>query len=146
MKLRTFLVVRTLVFAAGALALSSGLAQAQSGAHGNFTLAKETHWLKSVLAPGHYEFSTSQSGMATVVTVRAMDGKWGAMFLAQSISSNDFSDKDQLVLQVAGGESFVSALNLGDIGLSLHYAVPERSLEVAARTTGTPGTITASAK
>jgi hypothetical protein len=109
------------ILAIGILGASAGSAHAQS-ANGTFTLSHETRWGSVVLPAGQYMFSLQSPSMPAHLIVRETSGSRVAMVLPQVISQEKVTGTSRLVLtQNERGESFVSALYLGDIGLGLHY-------------------------
>jgi hypothetical protein len=129
--IRSSMLFKVVVLAVGALAASASPAQAQS-ASGKFTLTHEARWCNVLLSPGVYSFSLQSTSLPAAVMV----GKTGAaqigIVLPAEVSTEKLSSGSTLVLSRSeGGESYVSALHLGEIGLSLHYSAP-RSLSPAA--------------
>ncbi|MGH9540179.1 MAG: hypothetical protein ACRD3H_19800 [Terriglobales bacterium] len=117
---------RVLVLAAAVLGASATPAHAQS-ANGKFTLTHETRWGGAVLSPGDYTFSLeSPSYPAQLVVAKGGGGKM-AIILPRAVSTERLVEGSRLVLSRGeGGESFVSALYLEDLGLSLHYSEPKQ--------------------
>jgi hypothetical protein len=121
---RSAMLFKIFVLAVGALGASLGSAQAQS-ASGKFALTHETCWGGVVLPPGDYTFSLQSPSLPAQIVVRKADGEM-AIVLPQVVSTERLAETSKLVLnRSASGESFVSALYLGDLGLSLHYASPK---------------------
>jgi hypothetical protein len=98
-------------------------AQAQS-ATGKFTLSHDARWGNVLLTPGVYSFALQSPSLPAAIMV----GKTGAkiaIVLPASVSAERPAVGSTLLLnRTASGESFVSALYLGDLGLSLHYSAP----------------------
>jgi len=99
-------------------------AQAQS-ATGKFTLIHDARWGNVLLTPGVYSFALQSPSLPAAIMV----GKTGeakiAIVLPASVSAERPAVGSTLLLnRTASGESFVSALYLGDLGLSLHYSAP----------------------
>ncbi len=122
--LRISLLFRALLFVLAVSAVGASVsipADAQS-AHGNSTLPYQVRWGKVLLSPGVYTFSLKSPNLPAPLMV----GKEGsfriAVVLPQGISTEKFEEGSRLVLsRNATGELFVSALYLGDLGVSLHY-------------------------
>src|SRR5216683_3862408 len=67
--------------------------------------------------------------MPATIVVRQTSGSRVAMVLPQVVSEEKLTGTSRLVLSDnERGESFVSALYLGDIGLGLHYAQPKTEM------------------
>jgi len=123
--------IRTFAYAA-VLALSfftlqPSLASAEDG-RGTFTLSHEVHWQKVVLQPGEYTFSLVTMGPSEFLTIRALDGgRTSAMLMSTDVERSQPDDVSQLVLVERGGQSFVSALELPEYEMTLHFAIPSES-------------------
>ena len=130
--IRSSMLFKVFILAIGVVGASAGSAHAQA-ANGTFTLARETHWGSVVLPAGEYMFSLQSPNMPATIVVRQTRGSRVAMVLPQVVSEEKLTGTSRLVLSHnERGEPFVSALYLGDLGLSLHYessqarmAVPE---------------------
>jgi hypothetical protein len=130
--LRSALLVKVLILAAGVLGASAVPAQAQAAATGTFTLTHETRWGGAVLPPEDYAFSLASQNWPAQVIVRQASGPKVAIVLPQTVSEEKLTGMSQLVLQhKADGETFVSALSLGDLGVALHYASPKAAVPAA---------------
>ena len=122
--IRSSMLFKAFILAIGALSASVSPAYAQS-AHGKFTLTHETRWGSVVLSPGDYAFSLQSPNLPAPIMVGKTGSSQIAVVLPQAVSSEKLTDASRLVLRQEGGESFVSALYLGDLGLSFHYAPPK---------------------
>ncbi|MGH9544975.1 MAG: hypothetical protein ACRD23_07145 [Terriglobales bacterium] len=125
--IRSSMLFKVAILAVGALAASASPAQAQS-ASGKFTLTHDARWGNVLLTPGVYSFSLQSPSLPAAIMV----GKSGAaqigIVLPASVATEKPGAGSTIVLtRIEGGEPYVSALYLGDIGLSLHYSAP-RSL------------------
>lgn len=130
--IRCFMLFRVLILAIGVLGASAAPAYAQS-AGGKFTLAHETRWGRTVLAPGDYTFSLQSPSFPAQVIVRGAAGTM-AFVMPWLVSSEQLTDSSRLELSRSpSGESFVSALYLGDLGLSLHYSAPKAQASETAK-------------
>ncbi len=123
--IRSSMLFKVVVLAVGLLAAYATPVQAQS-ATGKFTLTHETHWGNVLLTPGVYSFALQSPSLPAAIMV----GKTGvaqiAIVLPASVSAERPTVGSTLMLnRTAAGESFVSALYLGDLGLSLHYMAPK---------------------
>ena len=122
--IRSSMLFKVVILAIGALAASASPAQAQS-ATGKFTLTHEARWGNVLLSPGVYSFALQSPSLPAAIMV----GKTGeariAIVLPAAVSTEKLSPGSTMLLtRTASGESFVSALYLGDLGLSLHYSAP----------------------
>ena len=140
--IRNSMLFKVFILAIGVVGASAGSAHAQA-ANGTFTLAHETRWGSVVLPAGEYMFSLQSPGMPAKIVVRQTSGSWVAMILPQAVSEEKLTGTSRLVLSHnEKGESFVSALYLGGIGLGLHYTQPKS--EMSAPETANLGPITES--
>jgi hypothetical protein len=120
-----------LVLAIGALGVSANSAYAQSAA-GKFTLTHETHWGNVLLSPGVYTFSLQSPSLPAAIMVGKAGSAQIAIVLPDAVSAENLRESGRLVLtRNDAGESFVSALYLGDLGLSLHYPAPKSQVSAA---------------
>jgi hypothetical protein len=117
--------LKVLALALGVLGASVSSAHAQT-ATGKFTLTHETRWGSVLLTPGDYTFSLESPSLPAPIMVRKAGTPAVAVVLPQAVCSERLADTSNLVLRHdERGESFVSGLYLGDLGLSLHYAAPK---------------------
>ena len=136
--IRRFVYAAALTFSAFTVAPS--LASAQE-AHGRFVLSHEVHWQSSLVPAGEYEFSFQASGPAELLFVRKLSGSGpGFMMLVNDVTETKPTDTDHLVLVAREGKSFVSAMDLPEAGVTLHFAVPSETSQVALA--GKPATST----
>ncbi len=120
-----------LTLAIGALGASVGAAYAQS-AKGTFTLTHETRWGNVLLSPGVYSFSLQSPGLPAPIMVGKAGSSQIALVLPQSVSTERPTEDSKLVLRRdESGESFVSALYLGDLGVRLQFAPPKAQTPAA---------------
>jgi hypothetical protein len=117
-----------------ALSFEPSPASAQDAA-GAFTLAHEVHWQNAVVPPGKYRFTIGSSGPAEMLTLRNVTGSASFMILAVDTEESQPSDSSQLVLVPRSGGSFVSTMQLPEIGLTLRFAVPAETHELAQNVT-----------
>src|SRR5260370_15985851 len=122
---RSSMFFKVLVLAIGVLGASVSPAYAQS-ANGHFTLPHRTRWGTVLLSPGVYSFSLQSPSLPAAIMVGKTGSSQIAVVLPRVISREKLTDSSKLVLSHnESGESFVSALYLGDLGVSLHYAPPK---------------------
>jgi hypothetical protein len=129
------------VLTLSALNFAPSLAFAQDAA-GTFTLTHEVHWLNAVLPAGKYRFMMGAKGPSELLTLSKISGSGaGFMMLVTDTEASKPSDVSQLVVVPGPGGSFVSTMQLPEFGVTLHFAVPAETREVARSV----GTTTASA-
>jgi len=122
--IRSSMLFKVVILAIGALAASASPAQAQS-ATGKFTLTHEARWGNVLLTPGVYSFALQSPSLPAAIMVGKTGAAQVAIVLPASVSAERPAVGSTLLLnRTASGESFVSALYLGDLGLSLHYSAP----------------------
>jgi hypothetical protein len=126
--IRSSSLFKVMILAVGVLGASVGSACAQS-ASGRFTLTHETRWGNVLLAAGDYTFSLQSPSLPAPIMVSKTGSPQVAIVLPQGVSAEQLADSSRLVLtRNESGESFVSALYLGDLGVSLHYATPKSQM------------------
>ncbi len=129
--IRSAKLFKMFILAIGVLGAAASPAYAQS-ASGTFTLTHETRWGGTALSAGRYTFSLQSPSLPAQLTVRKTDGDKMAIVLPQAVSAEQPTNSSKLVLnRDENGESFVSALYLGDLGVSLHYAPPKAEMLTA---------------
>jgi hypothetical protein len=112
------------ILAVGVAGASAIPAHAQS-ATGKFTLTHEARWGNVLLSPGVYSFALQSPSLPAAIMVSKTGAAQVAIVLPAAVSAERLSNGSTLVLtRTQAGESFVSALYLGDLGLSLHYSAP----------------------
>jgi hypothetical protein len=141
--------IRNFAYAAvltlSALNFAPSLASAQDAA-GTFTLNHEVHWQNAIVPAGKYRFTIAADGPSQLLTLSKLTGSGaGFMLLVTDVEVSQPSDLSQLDVVSRTGGSFVSTMKLPEFGMTLHFAVPAETREVA-RAIATPTTIqTASA-
>jgi hypothetical protein len=119
--IRNSVLFKRLALAIGLLAASVSTAYAQS-ARGSFTLPHEARWGNVLLSPGVYTFSLQSPSLPAPIMVGKAGSSQIAVVLPRVVSVERLAEGSRLVLSHnASGGSFVSALYLGDLGVSLHY-------------------------
>jgi hypothetical protein len=119
------------VLAASALSLTPSLASAQDAA-GTFTLIHEVHWQNAVVPAGKYRFTLGSSGPGEILTLRKTSGNGaGFMFLVMDVDDSHPAGPSQLTVVPTSSGSFVSTMQLPEFGMTLHFAVPSETREVA---------------
>lgn len=117
--------------AVSALNLAPSRASAQEAA-GTFTLNQEVHWQNAVVPAGKYRFTIAASGPLELLTLRKTGGDVaGFMLLVEDLEAAAPKDASQLVLVSRSNGDFVSAMKLPEFGMTLHFAVPAETRELA---------------
>lgn len=127
--------IRRLVYAAvltlSAFSFAPCLASAQE-AHGRFVLTHEVHWQNTLVPAGEYEFSFQPNGPSDLLFVRRLSGSGPRfMILVNDVGETKTSGVDHLLLVTREGRSFVSVMDLPEAGVTLHFAVPSETRQVA---------------
>jgi len=127
--------IRRLGYAAvltlSALNFAPSLASAQD-AVGTFTLPHEVHWQNAVVPAGNYRFTIASGGPSEMLTLRKIGGSGaGFMMLVVDTEVSKPSDVSELVMVPRPTGSFVSTMQLPEFGVTLHFAVPAETREVA---------------
>jgi hypothetical protein len=141
--------IRRFVYAAvltlSALNFAPSLASAQE-AVGTFTLTHDVHWQNAIVPAGKYRFTVGSIGPSEMLTLHKVGGSGASfMLLAIDAETSQSSDLSQLVVVSRANGSFVSTMQLPEFGMSLRFAVPAGTREVAQTVATSDGTQTASA-
>jgi hypothetical protein len=133
--------IRKIAYAAvltlSALNFAPSLASAQEAA-GTFVLTHDVHWQNALVPAGEYRFTIAGEGPAEMLTLRKISGgAAGFMLLVTDVDASQPLGLSQLVLVSRGNGSFVSTMRLPEFGMTLHFAVPAETREVA-QTAPTP--------
>ncbi len=107
------------------------LASAQDAA-GTFTFAHDVHWQNAIVPPGKYRFTVAGSGPSELLVLRNTSGS-GTSFrlVVNDVAESQPADLSQIIVVSRTGGRFVSTMKLPDLGLTLHFAVPAETREVA---------------
>ncbi len=126
--IRRFAYAAALVLSA--LNFTPSLASAQDAA-GTFTLTHEVRWQNAVVPAGKYRFTVGASGPSEMLTLRKLDGSAGFMLLVADAENSRPSQDSRLVVVSRRNGSFVSTMQLPEFGMTLHFAAPAETREVA---------------
>jgi hypothetical protein len=118
------------VLTLSALNFAPSLASAQDAA-GTFTLTHEVHWQKAVVPAGKYRFNLGSNGPTEFLTLRNVGSGPSFVMFVTDIEDSKPSDLSQLFVVSRSGGSFVSAMKLPEFGMTLRFAVPAETREVA---------------
>jgi hypothetical protein len=122
------------LLAATAMNFAPSLAAAQEPAHGKFTLKHNVNWGNAVVPAGDYEFSYDPYQSKPVLTLSKLSGtRAGYMLLVVTTENSKPSDSNQLLLETTAGGSYVSAMELTECGMTLHFSVPSHPLKQMAK-------------
>jgi len=127
--------IRKYVYAAvltvSALNFAPSLASAQEAA-GSFILDHEVHWQNAIVPAGKYRFTMGAQGPSELLMVRDVSGHGtGFMLLVTDTEVSHPSDVSRIVVVSRPTGSFVSSLQLPEFGITLHFAVPAETHEIA---------------
>ncbi len=112
------------------LSLVPSLASAQEPARGKFTLTHDVHWANAVVPAGDYQFTLDSNGIAGVLILNKLNGDPKGFFLmVHDTEEAKSSDLSRLLLQTTPDGSYVSAMQLPDFGMTLHFTVPSATAE-----------------
>jgi len=126
--IRKFAYASLLAFTA--LNIAPSLASAQEPARGQFTLSHEVHWENAKLPAGDYAFSFDPYNGSRMLIVSKLSGaRAGYILLVPSMDDIKQSDLSRLVLEATPDGSYVSALQLPEYGMTLHFNVPSHTPE-----------------
>ncbi|HXM66757.1 MAG TPA: hypothetical protein VN911_08500 [Candidatus Acidoferrum sp.] len=128
-------VIRKFAYAALLTLSALNFAPSQASAQdegGKFTLSHEVHWQKAVVPAGKYRFAIETDGPSKLLSLRQLSGD-GASFviLVNDIADSQSTDLSRLVIVSRASGSFVQQMQLPEFGMTLHFAVPSETREVA---------------
>lgn len=115
------------VLTLSALNFAPSLASAQDEG-GKFTLPHEVQWQNVVVPAGDYRFSLQPMGPSEMLTLTKISGKPASFMLyARDIAAEADSETARLVIESKFGKSYVSAMDLPQFEVTLHFAAPANS-------------------
>jgi hypothetical protein len=123
-----------------ALNFAPSLASAQEEAHGTFKLTHDVLWQNAVVPAGEYKFSFNSEDFPKLLMLSKLTGaRTGYMLTVHDSEEAKPSDTSRLVVETTAEGSYVSAMQLPEFGVTLHFSVPapvtERRIAKAAKTT-----------
>ena len=99
-------------------------------ARGSFTLTHDVRWQDIDVSAGEYAFSLNPAGSSQLLVLRKADGKGtGFMMLVNNTEETGSSELARLILVSRSGKSYVSAMNVPQSGVQLHFIVPPETTE-----------------
>jgi hypothetical protein len=111
------------------LNFAPALASAQEPPRGRFTLPHDVRWENAVVPAGDYQFSIDSDGIEVLRLDKVSGRRIGFMFLVHDKAMSMATDLNRLVLEATPAGSYVSALQLPEYGLTLHFTVPASTAE-----------------
>jgi hypothetical protein len=115
------------VLTLSALNFAPTLASAQDEG-GTFTLPHEVRWQDVVVPAGEYRFTLQSMGPSEMLTLVKMTGKPASfMLFASETEDKSGSETGRLVIESKFGKSYVSAMDLPQFEVTLHFAAPADS-------------------
>lgn len=113
------------LLAATALTCAPTLASGQEAARGTFTLAHDVHFGNARLVAGTYAFSYDPTSVTPMLNLSKTTGARARyMVLVPSTGDSRPSDVSRLLLEQTPEGSYVSALQLPQLGMTLFFTVP----------------------
>ena len=114
-----------------ALNFVPSLASAQN-ASGKFKLPHDVRWQNAAIPAGDYKFTVETKGATELLTLSKISGaSAGYMLLVTDTNTSNHLADSRLVLVSRAGKSFVRDMELPELGMTMHFAVPTESEAVA---------------
>jgi len=121
------------------LNFAPSLASAQE-ARGKFTLTHDVHFGGVKVSAGEYAFSFDPDTPSRMLRLSKLSGaRDGYLLMVPSAEDAKSTDLSRLLLEVTPDGSYVSAMQLPDVGMTLRFTVPSHASEkqiAKAATTG----------
>jgi len=124
--------IRNFAYAAvltlSALNFAPSLASAQDEG-GSFTLPHEVLWQNATVPAGDYRFTLHPVGPSEMLKLTKITGKPASFMLLVNDTTEDAtgSERANLIIDSKLGTSYVSAMNLPQFEVTLHFAAPAYS-------------------
>jgi hypothetical protein len=116
------------------ISLVPTIASAQEPARGKFTLTHVVHFGNAKVPAGEYEFTFDLNGISPVLVLSKLNGApTGYMVLVPTTEETKASSVSRLMLETTSDGSYVSALQLPEFGMTLHFNVPNHTEKVIAK-------------
>lgn len=127
--------IRRFVYAAtltlSALNLAPSVASAQD-ARGTFKLTHDVHWQNHLVPAGEYAFSLESTGPSELLQLRSLNGtSRGVIMLVNDSAPSKPANVSRLLLVSRPSGTFVTAMELPESGITLHFTVPAETREMA---------------
>ncbi len=116
------------VLTLSALNFAPSLASAQDEG-GSFTLPHEVLWQNAMVPAGDYRFTLQPVGPSEMLKLTKITGKPASFMLLVNDTTEDAtgSERASLIIDSKLGTSYVSAMNLPQFEVTLHFAAPANS-------------------
>lgn len=112
------------------ISLAPTIASAQEPARGKFTLTHAVNFGKAKVPAGDYQFTFDHNGISSVIVLSKVSGApAGYMVLVPTIEETNASSVNRLMLETTSDGSYVSAMQLPEFGMTLHFNVPRNAAE-----------------
>ena len=126
--------IRNLAYAAllafTALNFSPKAASAQEPTRGKFTLTHEVRFGNAKLLAGDYEFSFDPNASSRTLSLSKLGANAIAyLVIVSSIEDTKPADMSRLILKTTRDASYVTAMQLPQLGMTLVFAVPSHTAE-----------------
>jgi hypothetical protein len=126
------------VLTLSALNFAPSLAFAQDEG-GTFKLPQKVHWQNAEVPAGDYKFSLQSMGPSVMLTLIRTRGKPASfMLFANETETLTSFEPARLVIQSKFGRSYVSAMDLPQFEVTLHFAAPANSVKEVADASVSP--------
>jgi len=126
------------VLTLSALNFAPSLAFAQDEG-GTFKLPQKVHWQNAEVPAGDYKFSLQSMGPSVMLTLIKTRGKPASfMLFANETETLTSFEPARLVIQSKFGRSYVSAMDLPQFEVTLHFAAPANSVKEVADASVSP--------
>ena len=126
--IRNFAYATLLAFTA--LNFSPKTASAQEPMRGKFTLTHEVRFGNAKLQAGNYEFSFDPNATSRMLTLSKLGADRTAyLVVVPSIEDTRPTDISRLILKTTRDGSYVSAMQLPQLGMTLVFTVPSHAAE-----------------
>jgi len=124
------------VLTVSALSLAPSTASAQE-AVGKFTLVHDVRWQNATVPAGDYKFTIDTNGPSPLLTLAKISGvpKGFLILVTDTDAIVENRDPGRLLLVSRSGQTFVSAMQLNEIGVTLHFTVPQEPAQIASAAT-----------
>jgi len=118
------------LLAAATLTIAPTPASAQEAARGRFTLTHDVRWGGAKVPAGEYEFSFNPDSISRVLSLTKLSGaRTSFMMLVPATDGAKSADSSLLLLTSSPEGSYVSAMQLPQFGMTLHFAVPAQGAQ-----------------
>ena len=116
------------VLAATTLNFAPTLATAQESARGKFTLTHDVRWGAAKVPAGDYSFAYDLSPGSRTLSLTKLSGtRAGYLLLVTATDDNNSTDDNRLVLESGTDGSYVTAMKLPKVGMTLYFPTPSHS-------------------